>query len=68
MMVLVVPRHHSWVGLMFSPHLLEACMVPSGTMKASPQGGDFQVTSSPGPLCPELEVHGAVNERDLPST
>jgi hypothetical protein len=29
--VIVINTHHSWVGM------LQVCMVPSGTMEASPQ-------------------------------
>lgn len=40
----LVHRHHSWVGLLLST--LRTCMVPSGTIKASSQGGGFQIRSS----------------------
>lgn len=44
---------------------LDACMAPSGTMKASPQEGGFQVRSSSGPLDPVPEVHRVFISRDL---
>lgn len=36
---------------------LEACMASSGTIKASPQGGDMQISSIQWPLGPVYEVH-----------
>ena len=50
----------------FTP--LEDCMGPSGTLKASPQGGGFQDRSSPGSLDPVSRVHGVFSNRELPST
>ena len=38
--------------------LLETCLLPSGTMKASLQGQGFQVRPSSNPLCPVCKVHG----------
>lgn len=51
-----------------SPPFLEACMAPSGSMKASSQKRGFQGRSSSGPPGPVSEVHGVISIRDLPST
>lgn len=40
-------------------------MVPSDTMRASSQGGSFQVRLKLGPLDPVSEVHGSFSNRDL---
>lgn len=39
------------------PHL-EICMLASGIMKSSPQGGGYHVRSSLGPLNHVSKVHG----------
>lgn len=44
---------------------LEVLSVLSGTMKFSPQGGDFQVRSSLGPLGPVSEGRGVFTDRDV---
>lgn len=49
----MVHEHHSWVRLLVDCFLpLVACMVPYGTMKISPQGESFQLSSdwTPGPF------------------
>ena len=43
----VVHRLHSWVGYDNLP-LLEACLVPFGNIKTSPQGGAVQDSFSSG--------------------
>lgn len=42
-MLIVVHRCHSWVGLLVCLLPWAACVVLCGTVKASPQGGGFQV-------------------------
>lgn len=54
----VVLRHHSWVRL----------LVPSGTMTARPQGGEFRSIPVQGSLGPVSEVYGVFSNRDLFST
>lgn len=44
---------------------LEACIMPFGAMKASPQEGSLRVTSSPDPLS---NMHGVFSNGDLPCT
>lgn len=47
---------------------LDATVVPSGTMKANPQGEGLQlVPTQGGPLGPVYEVHDVFSNRDLPS-
>jgi hypothetical protein len=48
---------------------LDACMMLSATVKASPLGVDIRVSSSSGlSLYPVSEVLGVFSSRDLPST
>lgn len=42
-------------------------MMPSGTMKASPQGGPFKPGLAQGSLGPVSDVHDVLRNRDLPS-
>lgn len=51
----------------FSP-LLEACMMPSGTMKVSPKVGVFQVAPSWGTLGSTSKAHGVFIRMGLLST
>lgn len=46
---------------------LRTCILSSGTIKASPLGGDFQVRASSGSPALMSEVHGIFSNRDLPS-
>lgn len=48
--------------------LLEACMMTSGIMKASPEGEGIHVRASSGPLGPVSKVPGIFRNRDLLST
>lgn len=45
--------------------LLKARMVPSSTMKARPQGGGFQVSSSSETSGPMSKVHAVFSNGDL---
>lgn len=64
LVIVVAPRHQSWVGLMVAALLCKAYMVPSGTTNVSPQGGGIQVSASSGALSPVLKVHGVFSNRD----
>ena len=65
LVIVVVCRQCSWVGRLVA---FEAYMVPSCSMKASPQDGSFRVRPSSGPLGLISEVHGIFSNRDLPVT
>lgn len=66
-LVVDVVQMASWLGRTVGCLLhLEACMVPSCTMKVSSQGGSIEVSSAQGPLDPVSEVHAVFNNRDLP--
>lgn len=47
--------------------LLEACLAPSGTMKASPQVGGIHVSTNLGASVDMSEVHGLFSNGNLPS-
>lgn len=69
MLLVMVPRCHRRLARTTGLFLhLGTYIVPSGTRKASPKGGGFQVTSSLGPLGPVSKVCGAFSNRDLSST
>lgn len=61
LIIAVVCRHQSWVGLL-TVFPLAACIAPSGTTKAGPQGGGLYVRSSI--LCLKYIV---ISNRALPS-
>lgn len=59
-MVVVVCRHPSWVGLLLLlPPSFGSLYGTSGTLKASPQGGFFQVSSSIESSGLAFEGHGS---------
>ena len=64
LVIVVAPRHHSWVGLMVAALVCKAYMVPSGITNVSPQGGGIQVSASSGTLDLVLKVHGVFSNRD----
>jgi hypothetical protein len=67
LVVVLVPRRHSWVGCGCSPPA-EACVVPSGAMRASLQEGSFQVRFCLVSLGPVSQVEGVFSNGNLPST
>lgn len=58
----VVHRHYILVRF-GCPTPLEACLVPSGTLRASPEGKNIQVSSNSGTSGPWSEVHFAGQSR-----
>lgn len=61
LIIAVVCRHQSWVGLL-TAFPSAVCIAPSGTTKACPQGGGFYVRSSILYL-----KHVVISNRALPS-
>lgn len=55
--IAVAHGHCSWVGATCFPPL-DACMTPSGIIKASSQRGGFHISPSSRPLEHVSEVHG----------
>lgn len=67
LIIVMVYRHYGWVGLLIFPSSVGACKAPSDTMRASPQKGNFQVSSCSIHPCPVSEVCGVFSNKDLPS-
>ena len=66
MLVIVMAyRRYGWVGLLIFPSSVGACKVPSDTMRASPQKGNFQVSSCSIHPSPVSEVCGVFSNKDL---
>lgn len=62
LVVAVVPGYHIYVGLLVNSLLSEACIVPSGTTKASLQGGGPLISPAQGrlALCSQCMVYSAM--------
>lgn len=61
----MVHSYYNWLGMLLASPFLEACMMPSGIMKASLWGEGFQVRPSLGPLSPVSDVHSVFINTDL---
>lgn len=65
-----MPLLHRWgycATLAVTVHS-DVCVAPSGSIKASPQGGGFQVRSISGPTDLMSKVHDVFNNRSYFST
>lgn len=67
LIIVMVYRRNDWVELLIFPSSVGACKAPSGTMRASPQKGIFQVSSCSVHPSPVSEVCGVFSNKDLPS-
>lgn len=65
LVIVVVCRHHSWVGWLVVSLLWNLAL--SSTVEASPQGGDFQTYCKSVATGPSVEVCAVFSSRDLTS-
>lgn len=63
LIIIVVYRHYGWVGLLIFPSSVGACKAPSGTMRASPQKANYQVSSCSVHPSPVSEVCDVFSNR-----
>lgn len=63
LVTVVVPCHQGGTVGCLPP--LQACMTPSGTLRASSQEGGFQINSSSGAWVLCLKCNGVFNNREL---
>ena len=66
LVLIVIHKYHSWVGLLVASLLWKLVRVPFSTMKTGPRGVGFMSVSVLEPLGPASEVHGVFSNRDLP--
>lgn len=65
LITVVVYMCYGWVGLLIFPSSVGACKAPSGTMRASPQKGNVQVSSCSVHPSPVSKVCSVFSNKDL---